>query len=388
MSNNTKTIVFTGDYHIYGLYDEFIKQYPDRKIFSDDIKDLVSKSDLSVFNLEDPITNSNDGCIKYGPYGVGSEESLGPIKKVGFKVATFATNHTYDMKNKGILDTINYCRKYDIEIVGAGLTKEDTRRVFYKNLGNYKIAILNFARKEFNIVSDSHGGANPLDPIDNAIDIKNAKNDADFIFVVVHEGVDLFHLPYPRLIKQMRFYVDMGADAIIIHHSRCISGYEIYKGKPIFYGLGNLIHLSKNVEEHKGILIKFTINENEKLKFDLHPLELDTKNIMVSLANDKRKREILEDVEHSSGIIRNDFQLKEMWAKHIRSKKSFYLSVASGWPTIFYRVAKKMRLQKPFEKLLLLNKRKYLAIWNIARCQAHYEAMNNILSNIFMEYDK
>ena len=39
----------------------------------------------------------------------------------------------------------------------------------------------------------------------------------------------------------------VGADAVVNHHQHCYSGYEVYKDKPVFYGLGNLLfdHASK-----------------------------------------------------------------------------------------------------------------------------------------------
>lgn len=46
-----------------------------------------------------------------------------------------------------------------------------------------------------------------------------------------------------------RFFVDIGADAVINHHQHCYSGYEVYKEKPIFYGLGNFCILIKILKE-------------------------------------------------------------------------------------------------------------------------------------------
>ncbi|MBC2704229.1 CapA family protein [Desulfobacula sp.] len=388
MSKNTKTIVFTGDYHIYGPYDKFIKMYPDHQVFCDDIKDLVSKSDFNVFNLEDPITNSNDGCIKFGPYGVGSKESLVPVKKVGFGMATFATNHTYDMKDEGIKDTFFACKQYGIDVTGAGLTREEAKRVYYKKVGRHNIAILNFSRSEFNAVTCDHGGSNPLDVVQNSRDIIAAKKNADFVFVAVHEGVDVFHLPYPRLVDQMRFYADMGADAIILHHSRIISGYEIYNKVPIFYGLGNLLHLSKNPAEHKGLLVKFSINGKGVLDFEIIPIELDPKKVFVSVCNGDKKNKLIQEVERLSLIIQDQDKLNAEWQKFVLTRKAQYLSIMAGHPRIIPRVTKKIGLNSVYEKILLLNKKKYLAKWNIMKCQAHYEAADYILGEIFKESTK
>ena len=378
-----KILLVAADYHIYGSFDKIIRANPAHKVFSASFNNVVKKSDLAVFNLEDPITNNRNGIIKNGPHGVGSTESLFPIKEAGFNLATFATNHTYDMGDQGIIDTIDACNKHNIKVIGAGLTKEDARRPYYTSLGKYKIAILNISRVEYNTVTDSHGGANPLDTINNTMDIIEARKVADFVFVVVHEGVDVFHLPYPKLVKQMRFYADMGADAIILHHSRIVSGYEVYNNTPIFYGLGNLLHLTKNKDEHIGLIIKFIIGNKKQLDFELLPIELDPVKIQVSLCEAEKKQSVINKIDHLSDTIKSENSLKLEWENHVAQKKALYLSILSGYPIVFYRIAKKTGLLGLYERFLLTNKKKYLAVWNIFRCQAHREAANKVIDEIF-----
>ena len=388
MKNVNGRLLFTGDYHIYGEYGTFIKNKINHNVFCEKITEKLSKTDLNVFNLEDPITNNKRGIIKYGVHGVGSEDSLIPMKNVGFNLATFATNHTYDMGNKGIQDTIDACKKYEIDIVGAGLTKKDAQKIYYKKIDNYNIAILNFSRIEFNEVNDYHGGANPLDVVDNVKDIKEAMKNADIVFVVVHEGVDVFHLPYPKLVKQMRFYADMGADAIILHHSRIISGYEVYNNTPIFYGLGNLLHLTKNKDEHIGLMVKFTIGDKKQLDFELLPIELDPGKVQVSLCEGEKKQSIITKIDQLSDTIKSENKLRFEWENYVSQKKALYLSILSGYPIVFYRIAKNTGLLRLYEKFLLTNKKKYLAVWNIFRCQAHREAVNKNLSDIYNQISR
>ena len=383
MKKNTTNILFAGDYHVYGRFDKFITKNPDHNLFDKKIKTLVSDNDLSVFNLEDPITNSKEGCFKNGPYGVGSKESLKPVGGVGFNVATFATNHTYDMKNTGIADTIQACNKQNIQILGAGLSEREAREFYCNKIGDHQIAILNFSRLEFNEATEDHGGANPLNVINNVKDIRSAKKKADLVIVVVHEGVDVFHLPSPKLVKQMRFYVDNGADAVIIHHSRLISGYEIYNGKPIFYGLGNLLHLAKNRDEHVGLLVQLTLISENKINFELIPVELNSEAVVVSACHDNKKQQVLEKVEKLSEIIRNEDRLKRRWLAHVGENKILYLSIFAGHPRLFFRIAKKFSLLTIYEKILLINKRKYLSRWGIIKCQSHREAADAVFTEVF-----
>jgi poly-gamma-glutamate synthesis protein (capsule biosynthesis protein) len=52
------------------------------------------------------------------------------------------------------------------------------------------------------------------------------------------EGSDLT-MNYQR--ELARGYIDAGADVVLGAHPHVLQGFEIYKGKPIAYSLGNLI---------------------------------------------------------------------------------------------------------------------------------------------------
>lgn len=378
MKSSEINILIAGDYHTYGRYATFIKNNPEHNVFSDSIKKIVAACELSVFNLEDPITESQERCIKYGPYGIGNEQSLAPIAEAGFKIATFATNHSYDAKNQGILDTIRICKNMGIKVIGAGVNSKEARKIYYQQVNNYSIALLNFSRKEYNVAGYEHGGANSLDVIDNSYDIKTAKKQSDFVFIVVHEGPDLFSLPYPELKKQMRFYVDMGADAIVLHHSRVISGYEIYKGSPIFYGIGNLLHFNENPIEHKGLMVKFSISSNG-LRYELIPVIFSPDDVRVFCHLDTPMDDILESVEKLSDIIQDDLALQSAWEKNVDSKKFFYLGILAGYPNVFYRLARKLRMLSLYERLLLINRKRLIALKGLFTCQAHREATEQVL---------
>lgn len=73
--------------------------------------------------------------------------------------------------------------------------------------------------------------------------VRNASRLADFTIVTVHahERAKSRYAPAGFLIEFARAMIDAGADVYIGHGSHVLWGIEIYKGKPIFYGLGNFI---------------------------------------------------------------------------------------------------------------------------------------------------
>jgi len=382
---NKCNLLIAGDYHIYGRFNEFILQHPEHKLFKNELLEKISGYDIRIFNLEDPITNSRIGCIKSGPYGVGSERCLDAIDSAKFQIATFSTNHTYDMKNQGIIDTIEICKKHNIDVIGAGLTPQEAGKPYIIDINGIRITLLNYSRIEFNCVNNQHGGANPLKTINNYREIQKTKQCSDFVIVIVHDGVDVFNLPYPKLIDRMRFYAEAGADAIILHHSQAFSGYEVYGNVPIFYGIGNLLHLTNMPYDKTGYMVGLSIEKGNPLKFEIIPIHLDDKDISVNILIDREKEIILDKINDLSNLITSPESLKNEWLKHISNLRVSYLSSLYMLPPLFYKILKKLKLLNTLEHILLLNKKRLLPILNLIRCDAHREAVIEYIEGIFYE---
>ena len=73
--------------------------------------------------------------------------------------------------------------------------------------------------------------------------IRNATKQADFVIVTSHshEPSEEALTPPAFLVEFIKKCIDAGADAFIVHGPHQLRGIEIYKGKPIFYSLGNFI---------------------------------------------------------------------------------------------------------------------------------------------------
>lgn len=73
--------------------------------------------------------------------------------------------------------------------------------------------------------------------------VRNATRQADFVIVTSHshEPDEEVLTPPTFLVEFIKKCIDAGADAFIVHGPHQLRGIEIYKGKPIFYSLGNFI---------------------------------------------------------------------------------------------------------------------------------------------------
>src|SRR5438093_9934988 len=70
-------------------------------------------------------------------------------------------------------------------------------------------------------------------------DIMRLREKVDRIVVTVHWGVPYQREPSEDDVAKARFAVDCGADVVIGHHSHIVQPFEVYRGRPIFYGVGN-----------------------------------------------------------------------------------------------------------------------------------------------------
>ena len=71
--------------------------------------------------------------------------------------------------------------------------------------------------------------------------VKRIRNDFDKVYVYPHWGKEgeYTRWPSPRQRNLARRWIDAGADGVFGSHSHVFQGKEEYKGKPIYYSLGN-----------------------------------------------------------------------------------------------------------------------------------------------------
>src|SRR5690554_2894277 len=258
-------ILITGDFAIN-------QPYPTENI-SEEVIGLFQSSDYNIVNLEAPVTNSNSKILKTGPHLKSNKEStLSILKTLNIDLVTLANNHVLDYDEQGVLDTLTFCKENSIATVGAGKNKEEASRIFYLDSPEGRIAIINIAENEWASATEDTAGANPMDTIDNAKQIKEAKENANFVFVIVHGGQNYFDLPSPNIKKRYRFYVESGADLVVSHHSHSVSGYENYKGKYIYYGLGNFLFTKHSNKDcwYSGMFLQIQIiNNSLEISFEI-----------------------------------------------------------------------------------------------------------------------
>lgn len=262
-------LLFGGDL----MFDRYIRGIGEKNgydfLFAKIHDDLVA-TDGVIANLEGPITSQPS-------VSVGSV--MGEAKNYVFtfdpKVAqtlwnnnirtvNLGNNHILNFKESGLAETRQFLAQSNIAFFGD--PKDISHSVVIENIKGVRVAFVNYNQFAF-------GGKSEY----AMKDIAYAKSNADIVVVYTHWGVE--YVAPPQSVKNLAHeMIDAGADVIIGSHPHIVQESEMYKGKKIYYSLGNFVFDQFFRDDtKKGLMVQMTIHQKDKsLSFEDKPITLDT----------------------------------------------------------------------------------------------------------------
>jgi poly-gamma-glutamate synthesis protein (capsule biosynthesis protein) len=363
-------LLAAGDFCPTGRLHKLIENRKYQLIFNN-VPELIKSADYAFVNLECPIIEGNlKPQIKVGQNLSCNPNSIEALKYAGFSLVTLANNHIYDYGDEGVKTTIKHLKSNNIDFVGAGGDINKAERIFLVRIRNKTFAFLNFCEQEFSIASRDKGGANPLNPIKNYYQIREAKSYADNVIVIIHGGIEYFNLPSPRMQELYRFFVDAGSDTVINTHQHCFSGFEIYKEKPIFYGLGNFcFDMDENIIDawNYGFLLSLNYSDN-KIEFNMHPYIQCGHNASISLLDENSS--FFGEIKKINEIISSETKLENAFNDFVKLHTEETLSTIEPYSGRFLRALYRRKLLPS-----LLSRKKLLEIRNRVECESHRDVL-------------
>lgn len=333
-----------------------------------DVKDVISEADYSIVNFECPVTKGGEKPIeKCGPNLQCSEKGLEAVKWAGFNCVTLANNHFRDYGDQGVKNTLAACANNGLDYVGGGENIEEASRILYKEIKGKTLAIINCCEHEFSIATENTAGSNPLNPIRQYYAIREAKSRADYILVIVHGGHEMWQLPSPRMTEAYRFFVDAGADAVINHHQHCFSGYEMYKGKPIFYGLGNFCFDKPNRKNdiwNEGYLVSIDIKEKE-IETEYIPYVQCSEDAKIKKLKDGQKQKFTDVISCLNKKISNKAELEQAYEEYIEKRSKLYAVFSPYTNKLLYSLCSRGLIPS------FITKKKKKQILAYVQCESH-----------------
>ena len=285
------------------------------------IAPVLRSADIAFGQLETPLTNEGTRQLFPGFRGASgnvardADATAGHLADAGFTVMSFAGNHTMDRSAQAMLASVTAAEKRGIRIVGAGENLAAAREPAIVERGGTRVGFLAYcsvlpkgydaaparagvaplrARTFYEQVDWQAGTPPRVVTLANAADlaalqddVRQLRDQVDVVVVSMHWGIHF----EPGTIADYQYEaahaaIDAGADVILGHHGHVIKGIEYYRGKPVFYSLGNVTLLPRGdagepltaggrVDAQLTMIAKLTIEGGEISRVAVIPCWLD-----------------------------------------------------------------------------------------------------------------
>jgi len=249
-ANRSVTLTFAGDVMLDRMVNHEFKDKGFAHIFDKLGERVFWGSDISLVNLEGPISKTPiDDNITAGNLVFNfAPKSVDALKFLRLNTVSLANNHTSNAGASGLSDTKDILNANKIKYLGipTGFSEDSVKR--YET--DFPISIL-----AVNCLGSFDKGA-------LAHAISKEKQAERLVVVYPHWGSEYLS-SHTNSQKNLAYgWIDNGADLVIGSHPHVIEDSEIYKNKLVIYSLGNFVFdqtFSKETQE--GLIVAITIDE-------------------------------------------------------------------------------------------------------------------------------
>src|SRR6266566_1064690 len=255
---------------------------------------VMRAADSTYANMEGPIIDEADPNY-HGPQAGGAKTIIDDLKAMGIRVMTTANNHTMDGGSAGMFSIdpssnpgwtrytdardkwpgLNplHVTPYNIVTAEQMASLRKIRDASYAHRSEVTVPVApapaNESPNELVLFGTRYKVGEKVGSLTYTIDqrdlygimrsIRVGKQNSDFMVVAIHCHQNTFsYQAYSHdnstpdfLIELAHKAIDNGADVFVGHGVHSVRGVEIYKGKPIFYGVASFI-------QHEGPAIEVT----------------------------------------------------------------------------------------------------------------------------------
>lgn len=219
--------------------------------------------DLRVINLETSVTRSDDYARGKGIHYRMHPDNVGVLSAARVDLCVLANNHVLDFGIRGLKETLDTLDRAGIRTVGAGRNAEQAWHPALLDTGHGReraqrretCRVLIWAvGVESSGVSPSSGAGEDRPGLAFLDDLSDASADfvtqraqwvrraGDLVVVSIHWGSNWGYEVPPAHIRFAHRLIDGGVDVVYGHSSHHPRPIEIYRGRPVLYGCGDLIN--------------------------------------------------------------------------------------------------------------------------------------------------
>jgi poly-gamma-glutamate capsule biosynthesis protein CapA/YwtB (metallophosphatase superfamily) len=310
------------------------------------LEPLFYQSNLKIINLETSITTSLDHQDKPVLYKM-HPKNVPAISVANIDYCHMANNHVMDWGLEGLLQTIDTLNTANINFGGIGMNKLEAADPYIFIINRKRILIFSFgdmdsgipiewiATNKINVIDTSN--ENTKVTISNHI--LKYYTDQDFVIVSIHWGSNWGFDIEPQHEQFAHYLIDNAkVDIIHGHSSHHFRPIEIYHGKMILYGCGDLINDYETISDPKQNFFMSDISmayfphyEKGFLK-SLILVPYTIHNLQLIKISPNKTNDVVNKLNEICGKYNLQFKIKD---QYITSKISSTLSFGGGFNKIF-----------------------------------------------------
>ena len=259
------TVVLTGDI----LLDRGVRQVIEHRgadhLFSPGVDSVLCSAQVVVGNLECPATKIEAPVFKRFIFR-GEPEWLQTLHRHGFTHLNLANNHSIDQGREGLMDTRRNIQRAGMVPIGAGATMneavqpvllaESPRRVYL--VPSLRLALENYAY----LPDQPCVSQEPMDSLLERVRMLKRADSTAIVIVSLHWGGEHTLQPVPRQRVEAHQLIMAGADVIVCHHTHTLQTIEEFRGKKIYYSIGNFIFDQAKPLNSRACMVRLNIKRD------------------------------------------------------------------------------------------------------------------------------
>lgn len=222
------------------------------------VADTLKSADLVVANLEGPITSSASKSVGSHVGHPDNTTFTFPtstaelLARHNIRAVSLGNNHIHNFGDGGVEATFAYLDKAGVGHFGDPLGE----RVYKTEIQGIRLAFIGY--NEFQAL----GRGEWISSTSTAERVRTARAEGYLPIVFAHWGEEYVEANDTQK-RLAREWVDAGAEMVVGAHPHVVQEHELYRGKYIYYSLGNFVFDQYfRPEVQKGLLLDVTVRSS------------------------------------------------------------------------------------------------------------------------------
>ena len=273
---DTLNIVVTGDILLDRGVRREINKYGVDHLFSAGVDSVFRSAQVVVGNLECPATKIQAPVQKLFIFR-GEPEWLQVLKRHGITHLNLANNHAIDQGREGLMDTRRNVSAAGMVPIGAGANMQEAAEpvlLASQPRNVWLVPSLRLALENYAYLTDKPCvSQEPMDSLLNRVHRLRKADSTAVIIVSLHWGGEHTLQPANSQRWDAHQLIRAGADVLVCHHTHTLQTIEEFRGKMIYYSVGNFIFDQHKPLNTKACMVRLKVSTDD-VKTETIPVEI------------------------------------------------------------------------------------------------------------------